>query len=531
MAMDNLVLKKIASELQEELAGAYFDRPFALAFNQFALPFHGSSNRENGGRGTFILSLEGGNPYVTYSFDKFAKVSLNTPFFNALKKIEGSRVTSVAKLPGERVLVVRSEVLSNSLEQFYTGYELIVELFPQTPNVYFVPFPEGHILAIYKETNDVFKERYMARGFTYIPPAPRKEISLGMPEEEALTYLSFSTRKLFSAYAEKNGYEKALNELLSSDSIYRIGKGIEPCSFGRSDAEKVEVKNLYSLFVTNQREKAHQLEEQELIRQIQKAEVIARRKKENLIRDLKASEQRLVYKDYGQLLYAHADSYKPKDKKMVVDNVSIPLKEEWDLSRNAQEYFRRYKKAKTASSILGPMIEKAQDEIDYLALKEKEALKGRGQDILQLKEELVQEGYIRNKQAKHFSPKHLEKAQPHYLVSDSYKIGYGLNAYQNEQLTFSIAKKTDIFVHVKDYPGSHVVILEGDSEQTRRLAAELALYLSDLDSGDVVVTPVKEVRKNKNKKGLVTFHTYSLLTLHSIRESSKDAFAKMLKLQ
>lgn len=531
MAMDNLVLKKIVKELETELVGAYLDKPFALAFNQFALPFHGSSNKENGGRGTFILSLEGGNPYVAYSFGKFAKVSLNTPFFNSLRKIEGSRVTSVKKLPGERVLVLKSEVLSNSLEQFNTDYELIVELFPQTPNVYFIPFPEGHILAIYKETNDVFKERYMARGFAYIPPAPRKEISLGMSQEEAETYLSFSTRKLFRAYAEEVGYEKALSDLLNSDSIYRIGKGIEPYSFGKKEAEKVEVKDLYSLFVTNQREKAHQLEEQELIRQIKKAEVVARRKKENLIRDLKASEQRLVYKDYGQLLYAHADLYQPKDKKMVVDNISIPLKEEWDLSRNAQEYFRRYKKAKTASSILGPMIDKAQDEIDYLALKEKEALKGRGQDILQLKEELVQEGYLKNRQARRFSPKHLEKAQPHYLVGDSYKIGFGLNAYQNEQLTFHIAQKTDIFVHVKDYPGSHVVILSGDSEKTRLIAAELALYLSDLDSGDVVVTPVREVKKNKNKKGLVTFHTYSLLTLHSVNESDKEMFAKLLKLQ
>ena len=177
------------------------------------------------------------------------------------------------------------------------------------------------------------------------------------------------------------------------------------------------------------------------------------------------------------------------------------------------------------------MIDKAQDEIDYLALKEKEALKGRGQDILQLKEELVQEGYLKNRQARRLSPKHLEKAQPHYLVGDSYKIGFGLNAYQNEQLTFHIAQKTDIFVHVKDYPGSHVVILSGDSEKTRLLAAELALYLSDLDSGDVVVTPVREVKKNKNKKGLVTFHTYSLLTLHSVNESDKEMFAKLLKLQ
>lgn len=531
MALDNLVLKKITNDLNEELSGAFLEKPFALAPNQFAFPYHSSKDKENKGRGTFIISLEPSNPFVSYSFLRFQKVNINTPFFNSLKHLEGNRIKSVFKREGERIIVLETEVVSLGLDSLSNGYELVIELFPQTPNVYLIPEPHDHIESIYRETNDVFKERYMARGFTYIPPQPRKEISLDCKdEEEASSYLSFSTRRHFQQYVQKVGFSKALEDMLSSPNNYLIGKNLEPCSFGEDNAKPVLTKDIYSLFVDNQRELAHNLAEADLIKSIEKAQTVAERKKKHLVEDLASAKKKLVYMEYGQLLYANSALYHPKDKQMVIDNVTIPLKPEWDLSRNAQDYFRRYKKAKTASEILGPMIEKTEDEISYLKMKKNEALKGRGEDILELKEELVKEGYLKGKNAMRLGKKHIEKAQPHYLTSPDYKIGFGLNAYQNEHLTFEIAKKDNTFVHVKDYPGSHVVILEGYNEDTLLLAGELALYLSELSSGDVIYTAVKNVRKNKNKKGLVTFHTYNSFHIREIRESSLSLFKKALKL-
>ena len=54
MAIDNLALKKITLDLEEELVGAFFDKPFALSTNQFALPYHSGKNVENKGRGSLI---------------------------------------------------------------------------------------------------------------------------------------------------------------------------------------------------------------------------------------------------------------------------------------------------------------------------------------------------------------------------------------------------------------------------------------------------------------------------------------------
>ena len=78
--------------------------------------------------------------------------------------------------------------------------------------------------------------------------------------------------------------------------------------------------------------------------------------------------------------------------------------------------------------------------------------------------------------------------------------GFGMNGLQNEELTFNIAKKDDLFLHVKDFPGSHVVILEGkDNKKIRETAMELSLYLSHMDNGTVMIAKRKDVKKNPNK--------------------------------
>ncbi len=72
------------------------------------------------------------------------------------------------------------------------------------------------------------------------------------------------------------------------------------------------------------------------------------------------------------------------------------------------------------------------------------------------KSELLEEGYIKEKQGKKSAIAHVSKKrnyEPHYLLlEDGSKIGFGMNGLQNENLTFNIAKKEDLFFHVKDYP-------------------------------------------------------------------------------
>lgn len=532
MAIDNLALETIASDLQDELSGAFFDKPFALGPGQFAFPYHAGANKENGGRGTFIICMNPSEPFVAFSFDKFAKVSLNTPFFNSLKKLAGCQVKQISKLRGERILIIETSVSQKSIETLDSGYDLIIELFPQRPDIYLLNQPTNRIFSMYKDSGDVLKDRYMSRGLPYLPPQNRLPLTASVSSlDEALTFLSRSTGKLFKEYSEKVSYQKALQDLLASRQNYLIEGGIEPFSFGLKEAKPIKTSAIYGAFVTNQKELAKSLSQTALNVEIKKALNVAIKKKEHLEEDLKASKSRLVYMTYGQEIFLHQTELEKGQAYADLDGCHIVLDKAKDPVANANAYFKKYRKAKSASEILGPLILKTEAEISYLSTKLLEVEKGTNEDILQLKGELAEEGFLKaDKSSSPLSHKRLEKAQPHYLVSPTYKIGFGMNAYQNEELTFNIAKKDDLFLHVKDSPGSHVVILEGDSQESEDLAAELALYLSDLQEGDIMLTKVSKVKKNHEKRGLVNLLEYKTVTLHKIRPASLALFNKELHL-
>ncbi|MCI2069626.1 MAG: NFACT family protein [Bacilli bacterium] len=531
MAIDNLALEIISADLFKEMKGAFFDKPFALGENQFALPYHGGRKEHNSGRGTFIVSLDPSNPFISYSYNKFTKVNLNTPFFNSLRKLAGSQIVNVSKLVGERIVFLETKNNVNQLETLEEGYQLIIELFPQRPNAYLINEPGDRISSLYKENGDVFQERYMARNLPYLPPPKRETLSLKAASlEEAEKFLSRSTGRLFKAYAEKVSFPIALKELLSSKSLFLINGNVEPFSFQMAEAKPLTTERIYNSYITDQKKLAHNLSEASLIMDLKKAVEIAEKKKSHLEEDLQAAKNKLSYMDFGQELLLHQTEYEKGMESMDVDGYHIPLDKKLDAVNNAKAYFHKYHKAKAALEVLSPLILKTQDEISYLKGKLLEAEKGNGEDILELKEELYEEGYLKAKEKRQRPSFKEGKASPHYLVGPDYKIGFGMNAYQNEALTFKIAKPDDLFLHVKDYPGAHVVILSREDDQTALLAAELALFLSDLNQGEVISAPVRKVKKNKTKRGLVNVLEYESLIIRKIRESSLALFKENLKL-
>ena len=528
MAIDNLALKKITLDLEEELVGAFFDKPFALSTNQFALPYHSGKNVENKGRGSLIFSLDGTNPFVCYSFDKYTKIEVNTPFFNSLKKLTGSKVTSVTKYQGERIVTFHMET-KGGIEEFNLAFDFILELFPQKANAYIVAYPYAKVVSLYKEHGDVFSTRYITRNLPYLPPLPRREVDESfLSLEEIKPYLSRSTFRLLSSRTEEIGFTNALKEMLDSKNNYIINNSIEPSSFNK-EAKLIETKNIYSFFVADQKSIARKANKADLENELTRILKVTKKKKDNLIKDLEGAKNHLIYKDYGQLLYLQQLNYVPKSTFMDIGNFHIILDPKLDVIENANKYFKKYHKAKLAIDTLTPLIEKTEYEIHYLETKLLELDKGTPRDVLELKQELSLEGYLKNQFKVHPSKKNKKvKYEPHYLVSDEYKIGFGMNALQNEELTFNIAKKDDIFLHVDKAPGSHVVILGGDSNKTRLLASELALYLSNKNEGDVMIAKKQDVKKNKEAKGLVNVLNYKLITIKKIREESllffKDYF-------
>ena len=529
MAIDNLGLKIIANKLNDQLEGAFLDKPYALSNKHFAFSYHGGNQESNSGRGSLILCLEPNNPFITYSFNKYTKIQLNTPFFNSLKKLTGTQIESIKKLDGDRIIVINTKVINNTFDNINTGYLLIIELFPQQPNAYIIPLPYNKVVSIYKQHDDITSSRYITRGTTYIPPSKLDGISYEDDTfEKASKKLSFSTRKLFEKYIQDKDFATCLNQLLESNQLYLINNNIEPFHFGIEPITKINVENIYDTYISNQAALAKQYNNLELINTVKRQIELSKKKLAHIQKDLQSANNKMVYMEYGQIIMLNQLDISLGQQFLDYENYHINLDPKLTSIENANKYFKLYHKAKSARVILTPLIEKCQKEIEYLQGVLLQIDKGTNQDILEIKQELALQGYLKDKT---INPKRLSSKKtysPHYLITDYCKIGFGNNSLQNEELTFNIARKDNIFMHVANYPGSHVVILEGDCDQTRLLAAELCLYLSSLDSGDIMYTTKSNVKKNKEKRGLVNLLEYKLITLNKIRPSSIELFNKTL---
>ena len=533
MALDNTTLKTITAKLFRELDGAFIERPFALSYTEIALPYHSGSNTENKGRGTIILALNGENPFVVYSFDKFTKITDNSPFLNSLRKLAGTRVRNLKTAPGERVLTISIEVNDNNIDTTEEGYDLIIELFPMHPNAYLISYPTGKIVALFKEHGDIASRNYCGRGTKYSYPENRPELSADLSSiEEVRPFLARATFRHFENFSRRIGFKPALNELLAADRLYLIGEKLEPLSFAEPFAVEIAVENIYSHYVHDQRHRARILKEKDLIVTVDRALKIAEKKKANLDKDKAEAQKHLIYRKFGELLYMVQSEYVPGSVEMIVEGQRIALDPKSTLVENANRYFKKYRKARQAIVTLSELSLKTDDEIEYLQKKKLDIENGSPRDLQELREELTLTGYLKPHNLKNGRKKKAAKKtyEPHFLELGSARIGFGLNDLQNETLTFEIARRDSLFFHVKDHPGAHVVILSGqNSDETKTVAAELALFLSHLEDGEVLIAPRHLVKKNREKTGLVNILEYTTVTLRKIRDSSLALFKKALK--
>ena len=248
------------------------------------------------------------------------------------------------------------------------------------------------------------------------------------------------------------------------------------------------------------------------------------RKKYDLqLRQLKDTEKREKYKVYGELLHTYGYSAEPGAKKLTVLNyytneeLTIPLDETLSAQDNAKRYFDKYSKLKRTCEALTELIQETKADLDQLeSIQTFLDLALSEEDLVQVKEELTDAGYIRRK----YTGKKVKiTSRPfHYRSSDGYDIYVGKNNFQNDELTFKFASGNDWWFHAKGAPGSHVVVkTNGDElpDATFEDAARLAAYYSkNRNSSKVEIDYVekKHVKKpNGAKPGFVVYYTnYSM---------------------
>lgn len=248
------------------------------------------------------------------------------------------------------------------------------------------------------------------------------------------------------------------------------------------------------------------------------------------LKQLKDTDKMEKYKVYGELLHTYGYSVEDGAKQITVNNyytnepVTIPLDDTISAMDNAKRYFDKYGKLKRTKEALLKLTVEVKEQIDHLeSILQALDIAEREEDINEIKEEMIESGYIRRKSTK--GVKQRFKSKPyHFVGKDGFHMYVGKNNYQNDELTFKMANGGDWWFHAKGLPGSHVILKCDGKEPTDRTfeeAARLAAHFSKGNGSDRVEIDYlkrKDVKKpNGSKPGFVVYYTnYSMVIDNNI---------------
>ena len=242
-------------------------------------------------------------------------------------------------------------------------------------------------------------------------------------------------------------------------------------------------------------------------------------------KQLKDTEKREKFRVYGELINTYGYNIPEGAKSFTALNyytneeISIPLDPMLTPSENAVKYFNRYNKLKRTFEADSKLIEETKAETQHLeSIATALDIAVNEEDLVELKEELIQAGYIHRK-GKGGKKEKVTSKPFHYISSDGFDMYVGKNNFQNDELTFKFANGNDWWFHAKKMPGSHVIVRTGGKElpdRTFEEAASLAAYYSkgrDQDKVEIDYVIKKEVKKPASAKpGFVVYYTnYSMM--------------------
>ena len=227
----------------------------------------------------------------------------------------------------------------------------------------------------------------------------------------------------------------------------------------------------------------------------------------------------------GQTILQAEDFY---DEEMKV--IDIPISPLLSPQQNASKFYKDYTRMKNAEKELTRQMELAEQEHSYLrsVLEELDRAETEG-ELEEIRQELQAGGYIRGDTGKK-RMRQAKCAPMRFESTDGYPIYVGRNNRQNDELTFKLARKDDLWLHAHGVHGSHVIISCGGTtppDDTITQAAQLAAYYAETKGGQnlpVDVTPVKQVKKTPGgKPGMVIYHTHRTVIVNPYKDIVVDA--------
>ena len=549
MSFDGFFLHHMVEELRRELVNGRIQKINQPFEQELVLQIR--SNRQSY---RLLLSAHPVFGRIQLTQTTFENPAQPSTFIMVLRKyLQGALIESIEQVENDRIVEM---TVSNKNEiGDHIQATLIIEIMGKHSNILLVDKSSHKILEVIKHVG--FSQnsyRTLLPGSTYIaPPSTESHNPFTVKDEKLFEILQTqeTTAKHLQSLFQGLGRDTAneLENILVSDklSTFRnfFNQETKPCltetsfspvPFANQVGESFT--SLSDLLDTYYKDKAERdrvkQQASELIRRVENELQKNRHKLKKQEKELLATDNAEEFRQKGELLTTFLHQVPNDQDQVILDNyytnqpITIALNKALTPNQNAQRYFKRYQKLKEAVKYLTDLIEETKATILYLESVETVLNQAGLEEIAEIREELIQTGFIRRRQREKIQKR---KKPEQYLASDGKTIIYvGRNNLQNEELTFKMARKEELWFHAKDIPGSHVVISGNldPSDEVKTDAAELAAYFSQGRLSNLVQVDMIEVKKlNKPTGGKPGFVTYTgQKTLRVTPDSEKIASMK-----
>lgn len=531
MSFDGFFLHHMVEELRRELVNGRIQKINQPFEQELVLQIR--SNRQSH---RLLLSAHPVFGRIQLTQTTFENPAQPSTFIMVLRKyLQGALIESIEQVENDRIVEM---TVSNKNEiGDHIQATLIIEIMGKHSNILLVDKSSHKILEVIKHVG--FSQnsyRTLLPGSTYIAPPSTVSLNPFTIKDEKLFEIlqtqettAKNLQNLFQGLGRDTANE--LESILVSDklSTFRnfFNQETKPC-LTKTSFSPVPFANqagepfasLSDLLDTYYKDKAERdrvkQQASELIRRVENELQKNRHKLKKQEKELLATDNAEEFRQKGELLTTFLHQVPNDQDQVILDNyytnqpITIALDKALTPNQNAQRYFKRYQKLKEAVKYLTDLIEETKATILYLESVETVLNQAGLEEIAEIREELIQTGFIRRRQREKIQKR---KKPEQYLASDGKTIIYvGRNNLQNEELTFKMARKEELWFHAKDIPGSHVVISGNldPSDEVKTDAAELAAYFSQGRLSNLVQVDMIEVKKlNKPTGGKPGFVTYT----------------------
>ena len=567
MAFDAGMLSCALYELRTLALGARIEKVYQPERDEIVLQMR---SFEGGKR--LLINAGSNNPRICFS-EIQKENPQNPPMFCVLlrKYLQGAKLSEISQIGFDRIAVLGFDMRDEM--GFDCKRYLIAELMGKYSNLIFTDGNKKIISALRTTDFSFDSQRQLISGVTYEPPSTRGKLDpLGICEAEFLDMLNKAPNEtpcdkflvasfmglspvvarevVFSA----TGHTDTPIGYCFADDIYRnfsaVANRIKNCEFepcivfnGEESVEysfmplrqygSYEVRPIESagelldiFFASRDNQQRVRQRASDILRLLTNAESRIKKKLELQRAELLACDEGEKYRKYGELItaniyrlsqkaaFAELEDYENMDEDGSCPKIKIPLDSRLTPAANAQRYYKKYAKTKTARVELTKQIELGEAELEYIytvfdALTKAES----PADLLEIRDELYRSGYASRMKAYNTNHKQKAPAFMQFETPDGMKVLCGKNNLQNEYITHRIADKQDYWFHARQTAGSHVILLtEGrePSDLDFTTAAEIAAYYSGAEGDNIAVdyTLAKHIKKPAGAKpGYVIYHT------------------------